>query len=533
MVPFRRLLPVAVLSCFAVPVAAQTAAPGACGQPVALTTRLAAPLPEGFPLLRLPLFLQRSEPAYVEFSLAVPQDMTLQTETTQGDPVLALYDSSGALLDWDDDGAGDYDSLIVATLGAGTYCAQVRPVGTAPVDSVAFNLVLQGGQVSMLAPQVAAAPRGGPFDCGGPGLVGSLADSVTPAAGPARRDGQTDSTTGESWYGLSIAAPTRLRLDASSPEIDTVLEVLAADGTSLHENDDYDGLGTDSRIEAAFAPGDYCVKVRGFAGAQGGYTLSAEPLGEADPTDAPTLGSDGDTYDAPCSDPELTMLLAQGLTATGSPVRLDTSIDPRIGAGWFALSVDDFVEVQLQATSPSLDTVLELYDLYGELLVENDDFEGMGTDSRIDTPLDPGDYCVLVRGFAGAEGDFTLALAVAGGAAVQLDLPDPKQADQIEDLGLLTDVLKSYAVTSDPVLFASFAVSEAGPVVIEGVSVSSAFRVVIYDADAEMMEATDITPAFTAATLTMDLPVGVHLIALVNEQATGAPILRQITVSRP
>lgn len=187
----------------------------------------------------------------------------------------------------------------------------------------------------------------------------------------------------------------------------------------------------------------------------------------------------------------------------------------------------------LQATSGELDTVLELYDGGGSLLIENDDYPGMGTDSRIDALLDPGDYCVLVRGFADSEGPFTLALSIAGGPAAAPDLPDPREAAEIEDMGLLTDEVRSYAITSDEALFASFAVNEPGPVVVEGVSVSSAFLIALYDADAELVEATEMMPPFGAATLTLDLPVGVYLVGLVNDGVTGAPLLRQITVRRP
>lgn len=530
MVPFLRPGIFALATVAATPVVAQT---GACGQPEILTTRLGAPLPAGFPLLRLPLFLQRSEPAYVEFSLAVAQTVTLQTENTEGDPVLTLYDRSGSLVGWDDDSAGDLDSLIELVLEVGTYCAQVRPVGAAPIDSVAFNLVLQGGSTGP-----ASAPPSTSQDsvaCGGPGFAGTLAAMVTPSSGPSRQTGHTDADTGESWYGLSLASPTRLQLDASSSEIDTVLEVLGADGGSLHENDDYPDLGTNSRIEATLMPGDYCVKVRGFAGAQGSYTLAVEPLGEADVSGATPSEGDDPAHDGPCSDPDLTSLLAMGVSGAAEPTRLEASIDPRIGAGWFALSLDEGVEVALEAGSPDLDTVLELYDFNGRLLFENDDFAGMGTDSRIDTALEPGDYCVLVRDYAGGEGDFTLALSIAdeSRAGDPDDLPDPRQADQIEDLGLLTDVVRSYSITSTPALFAGFEMAEAGPVVVEGVSISSAFRVALYDADAGLIEVTDVVPAFDAATLSLDLSAGTYFVALINEEAPGSPLLRQITISRP
>lgn len=523
MIPLRRSAFVVLALVAATPLSAQTAAPGACGQPSALTTRLAAQLPAGFPQLRLPLLLQRSEPAYVEFSLASPQEVSLYSESTTGDPVMALYDASGALLAWDDDSAGDLNALIVRSLDAGTYCTQLRAIGAAPVEAITFNLVVESGTF------VPDLPPSGTIDCGGPGLAGYLAVGLTPQADPVGRAGRTNDATGESWYGLSVDAHATLRIDAASDEIDTVLEIFGEDGGTLHENDDYPGLGTDSRIEAAFAPGDYCVKVRGFAGAEGGYTLAVAPVEGSAQTDT-TFGAVGA---GPCGDPALTETLASGLTSSSAPTRINGATDPQIRAGWYSLSLAEQVEIMLQATSGELDTVLELYDGGGSLLVENDDYPGMGTDSRIDALLDPGDYCVLVRGFADSEGPFTLALSIAGGPAAAPDLPDPREAADIEDMGLLTDEVRSYAITSDEALFASFAVNEPGPVVVEGVSVSSAFLIALYDADAELVEATEMMPPFGAATLTLDLPVGVYLVGLVNDGVTGAPLLRQITVRRP
>jgi hypothetical protein len=379
-------------------------------------------------------------------------------------------------------------------------------IGTAPVESMTFNLVVEAGTF------VPDLPPEGSGDCGGPGLAGYLGVGLGPSSDPIGRAGRTSDETGESWYGLSVDAPAMLRIDAASDEIDTVVEVLGPDGAAMHENDDFPGLGTNSRVEAAFEPGEYCVKVRGFAGARGGYTLAVAPMDETAPPDT----SGGGVGAGPCGDPALTRVLAQVLTLRRRRPGWTAQPTPGSARGGTACHWPRRWSFRFRPPAANGYRAGTLR-RSGGLLVENDDYPGMGTDSRIDASLDPGAYCVLVRGFADAAGPFTVALSIAGGPAAAPDLPYPKEADEIEDLGLLAEVLRSYAVTADPALFAMFAVNEPGPVVIEGVSVSSAFRIALYDADADLMEATEMTPAFGAATLTLDLPVSVYIVGLVNE----------------
>jgi len=67
----------------------------------------------------------------------------------------------------------------------------------------------------------------------------------------------------------------------TSPGMDTVLTLIAPDGTTvIDENDDFQGLGLASRIEANLVADTYFVKVRHFVLTSSGesYTLTISDI---------------------------------------------------------------------------------------------------------------------------------------------------------------------------------------------------------------------------------------------------------------
>lgn len=82
------------------------------------------------------------------------------------------------------------------------------------------------------------------------------------------------------------------------------------------------------------------------------------------------------------------------LTLSGLPVALDGST-----VGFFSLSAAGDVRLEAQPVDGG-DSVIELYDEAGALLVTDDD-SGGGWASRAETLLQPGNYCAVTRGYAG------------------------------------------------------------------------------------------------------------------------------------
>ncbi|OAN84432.1 hypothetical protein A8B78_07145 [Jannaschia sp. EhC01] len=84
------------------------------------------------------------------------------------------------------------------------------------------------------------------------------------------------------------------------------------------------------------------------------------------------------------------------LTLTGLPIALEGNT-----VGIFSLSSAMDVRVEAQPTGGG-DSVIELYDDGGTLVLTDDD-SGGGWASRAETQLQPGNYCLLARGYAGGD----------------------------------------------------------------------------------------------------------------------------------
>jgi len=234
----------------------------------------------------------------------------------------------------------------------------------------------------------------------------------------------------------------------------------------------------------------------------------------------------------PCSDPGRTGVLAQGFGPAAEPAIVQGAVDPDLLEGWFLLNLAAPADLRLDARSGQIDTVLQIHDAAGTLLAENDDGTD-GTNSRIDTSLQAGDYCVTVRGFGDTYGAFDLSIVPAGMEPPLPDVerPDPAAATGIEDMGVLETEVRSYTISSEPTLWASFAVTEPGSVTVQGISVSSAFSVTLFAEDGTELGAAGPVEPMSAATVRADLAPGSYRVALSNVGASGT-ILRQITVTR-
>jgi hypothetical protein len=224
-------------------------------------------------------------------------------------------------------------------------------------------------------------------------------------------------------------------------------------------------------------------------------------------------------------------MLAAGFGPSGSGA-VAGEIDPDLLQSWFSLNISEPVELRLDARSSAIDTVLELHDASGALLADNDDGPD-GTNSRIETALGPGDYCVTVRGFGDSAGPFDLTVVPAGMEPPVIDVepPDPATASEIEDMGILGDVVRSYTIGGEATLWASFALDAPASVTVNGMSVSSDFSVAVFAEDGTVVGEAGPVAALSPADVVGDLGAGSYLVALTNHGASGT-ILRQITVTR-
>ena len=80
----------------------------------------------------LPSIASRSQPNERRFSLSISTSTRTRIDLTSGgrDPLLVLEDSSGNVLEWNDDGGADRNAKIVRELDSGSYTSSHSPAGT-------------------------------------------------------------------------------------------------------------------------------------------------------------------------------------------------------------------------------------------------------------------------------------------------------------------------------------------------------------------------------------------------------------------
>ncbi|MBU4039090.1 MAG: PPC domain-containing protein [Alphaproteobacteria bacterium] len=227
------------------------------------------------------------------------------------------------------------------------------------------------------APELAPAQ---PIEIGGT-IEGALSEGDGKGASGATADA----------YRFSGREGQRIRIDMSSDEFDTYVELFDAQHASLAEDDDGGPEGTNSRLTFTLPrTGDYFIEARAFTEATGGYVLS---LSEVEPEKAPDVLPFGSPIEGEISEADPT-----------------DSEDRAFDA--FAFSGVAGQRVQAIMRSGDFDTYLQIGRAGAEFeaLASDDDGLGEGTDSRLSFTLpEDGDY-VLRASPLGADGKGLYAL---------------------------------------------------------------------------------------------------------------------------
>ncbi|MDP1913711.1 PPC domain-containing protein [Brevundimonas sp.] len=246
--------------------------------------------------------------------------------------------------------------LIFTAAAGGDYIIRATPLS--PGDEGTYTLALARG------PELAAAQA---LEIGG-SVNGSLAEGDGKGA-----DGATADV-----YQFSGQEGQRVRIDMSSEEFDTYVELFDANHVSLAEDDDGAAEGTNSRLTFTLPrSGVYFIEARAFTEATGGYSLS---VSEVEPEKAPET-------------------LAFGSLIQGEISEADPTDSEDRGFDAFAFSGVAGQRVQAIMRSGDFDTYLQVgrAGTEFEALASDDDGLGEGTDSRLSYTLpEDGDYVLRV-----------------------------------------------------------------------------------------------------------------------------------------
>lgn len=316
--------------------------------------------------------------AYVSlFSLSAPTDVRIEAAGRgNGDPVVEIFDAAGGIVASDDDSGGNGAARVEMGLDAGTYCISMKGYDATPMT--AFVRV---GQQSHEALTTGADTSGGSSDdaaaCEDPtpfGAIGTTA-SASAADSPA--------------YGFSLSEPTAISITASNETADPSISLIGADGESIADNDDYDGLNSRIDVSAPLAAGDYCLKIEALSDATAPIDVA---ISLYDPEAAlAALYARGEA--APPLDGSVPVT---ALGALASRMRQDVQLGE--DASWYTVEIPEAGLLLIEAIAPAGkgDPWLVLFDDFGRQLAQNDD-HSEGLDAMVTAKVQAGTYMVGIK----------------------------------------------------------------------------------------------------------------------------------------
>lgn len=254
--------------------------------------------------------------------------------------------------------------LVFVAPEDGTYI--IRAAGLGPGAEGGYTLTLEPGPEPLPAEPIAI----------GATVEGALSED----------DGKNANGVPADAWGFEGREGQRIRIDMTSTEFDTFLELFDAAGTSLATDDDGGPEGTDSRLIFTLpADGPYVIEARAFTTATGAYSLS---LSEMEPERAPEP-------------------LAFGTTLEGEIGEADSRDDEDRGFDGYVVSGREGQRIQAIMRSGDFDTFLQIGragDAFSALASDDDGLQE-GTDSRLNFTLpEDGDY-VLRASPLGSDGE--------------------------------------------------------------------------------------------------------------------------------
>lgn len=223
-------------------------------------------------------------------------------------------------------------------------------------------------------------------------LFGGFGADVSTMGGPAQMDIQLMPGV-SSYLQFDVSSPTDIRIEATDDSgVDPVMVLLDRSGNEVASDDDGGG-GRAARIEVSVAPGTYCARVYNFSSNSGPTTVQ---LGRMEHTPITQGVSGGSGAVEPCTANTPAEQLAFG--AINNALRNGGMINlTRTGqVTYHRFSVDSPVGLTIAATNPDADPVLRVYDNNGNLITENDDYDGLNAQIDMQSPLQPGQYCIAV-----------------------------------------------------------------------------------------------------------------------------------------
>lgn len=357
----------------------------------------------GDAMQQMALVLMQNE--YVAlFTVSSPTGVRMEAQGRgAGDPVIDLRNADGMIILSDDDSGGDGASRAEATLDPGTYCLSMASYDGSPMTGF-----VRVGRLEHepLTPGTASPPPAdtstlptistnttGPTQP--PGETCDISRVSSYFAGGGAIDGSLDNGTSLTasvdqiaYHAFTLAAASPITITAENSSADPVIVLYDAAGNYLADNDDFDGLNSRIDMTSALQPGSYCIAVTALSDTALPITVTV--LG-FDPM-AALIAS----YERGEASPPLDGSYPINMLGTLDG-RMRQDIQTTDATTWFAFDVEVGGLVLVEAISNGVgDPIIVLYDDFGRLVTENDDYGGT-LDSLMVARVLPGTYLAGVR----------------------------------------------------------------------------------------------------------------------------------------
>ncbi len=297
--------------------------------------------------------------AYV-FTAEAGQRFTFDLVSSAFDPVVRVGRMEGDVfteLAMNDDGPDTElnSRLVFSAPDAGTYV--VRATALSEGDTGDYKLSLSEGPAPVVAAGIAI----------GDSVDGELTES----------DGRSADGYAADRYRFEGREGQRIRIDLTSSDFDSYLELFDDAETSLTTDDDGGPEGLNARINFTLPrTGAYVIQARGFSDATGDYTLKVSEIAPDRPPQA----------------------IAFGATVQGEIGETDNEDGDGRHFEAYSFTATEGQRIRAIMRSGDFDTYLQIGNAEGEFssLASDDDGLGEGTDSRLDFAV-PADGTYVVR----------------------------------------------------------------------------------------------------------------------------------------
>lgn len=323
----------------------------------------------------------------------VNSSCTVTIETFDaGDTTLALLNSYGNQIAYNDDGGTGSASLISEYLTPGRYYARVQAYGSGNF-SYGVSVTCGGSSTTPTIPTTCAHEVEYNGDM-------STADGLGSLPGYVCRSGYLDGGYDTDMYYFDVTIGCTVVVETFNAG-DTTLAVLDAYGNQVAYDDD-SGVNNASRITQYLTPGRYFARVQAYGSGNFSYGISAECTGSTSSSSRPTSCDREVEYNDSAGSADYVA------TVPGSGCRTGY-ISGVYDEDYYWFEVLSRSAVQIETIS-SDDTQIWLYDSYGNQIAYDDD-SGADLASAISIDLYPGRYSVRVMSYGGnAYFDYTLSV---------------------------------------------------------------------------------------------------------------------------